>query len=62
MKSIKGQYEKQKDIFKSKYMEFKNLNNELKNNYYKGETKLIDFCYQIKLNGIPYDNNNSSSK
>ena len=61
MNSIKGQYEKQKDIFKSKYMEFKNLNNELKNNYYKGETKLIDFCYQIKLNGIPYDNNTKIS-
>ena len=41
--NIKDNYEKQKNFFKSKFMAYQNLNNELKNQYYEGEKKLIIF-------------------
>ena len=55
--SIKDEFEKQKEIFKSKFNQFQNLNNDLKEIYYKGEKKLIDFCHEIKLDGIAYESN-----
>ena len=55
--SIKDEFEKQKEIFKSKFNQFQILNNDLKEIYYKGEKKLIDFCHEIKLDGIAYESN-----
>ena len=55
--SIKDDYEKQKNFFKSKFMEYQNLNNELKNQYYEGEKKLIDFCHKTRLNKISFEIN-----
>ena len=55
--SIKDNYEKQKNFFKSKFMEYQNLNNELKNQYYEGEKKLIDFCHKTRINKISFESN-----
>jgi len=38
-------------------MEYQNLNNELKNQYYEGEKKLIDFCHKTRLNKISFEIN-----
>ena len=59
--STKEDYEKQKENFKLKFSEFQILNNDLKDNYYKGEKKLIDFCHKTKLDEIAYENNTKIS-
>ena len=55
--AIQKNYEKQKDMFKSKFEEYKDINIKLKNNYTEGEQKLIEFCYERRLDGVVYDNN-----
>ena len=40
IKSIKENYQNQKDIFLSRYLEYQKLNEELKNKYSEGEKKL----------------------
>ena len=57
VETIKKDYEKQQDIFKLKYEEYKDINSKLKSNYYEGEKKLIQFCYDRRLDGVAYDNN-----
>ena len=55
--NIKDNYEKQKNFFKSKFMTYQNLNNEIKNQYYEGEKKLIDFCHKTRINKISFESN-----
>ena len=55
--SIEKDYEKQKDIFKSKLEEVKNINAQLKESYSDCEKDLIKFCYERRLDGIDYENN-----
>ena len=57
VETIKKDYEKQQDIFKLKFEEYKDINSKLKSNYYEGEKKLIQFCYDRRLDGVAYDNN-----
>lgn len=55
--SIEKDYEKQKDIFKSKFEEVKNINAQLKESYSNCEKDLIKFCYERRIDGIDYENN-----
>ena len=57
IKSCKKSYETQVDSFKSKFQEYQSLNEELKNTYNDAENILIQFCYERRKDGIPYDIN-----
>ena len=57
LNSLKYNYDNQQIIFQSKYNKYQNLNTELKNNYYKGEQKLIQFCHDTDIDGITLDIN-----
>ena len=55
--NIDKDYEKQKDIFKSKCEEVENINSQLKENYSNCEKQLIEFCYDRRIDGIDYEAN-----
>lgn len=55
--SLKDNYIIQKKIFENKFMEYKNLNNELKSKYEEGEKNLIEFCLEGRKNKLNYESN-----
>jgi len=55
--NVEKDYEKQKDIFKSKCDEVKNINSQLKEKYSDYEKKLIEFCYDSRTWGIDIESN-----
>ena len=53
--SLKKGYKSDAEFYQSKFDEYQKLNEELKNNYYDAEKMLIQFCYERRIDSLPYD-------